>query len=104
MDDIGVTTKSSVTMYIAGSLANPPWLDESTTEDFGIGSINSNFENDTGKHATSIGNIWLWRLDFGAQGGLASFSLASCDLKHLSGLNSEILLYNLLMQLNEEHC
>jgi len=41
-------------------------------------------------------------LNRGAHFGLASSSLIICDRKYLSGLSSEMLLYNLSMQLKQE--
>lgn len=39
-DDIGVTTKSSVTMYVAGPFTNPRRLDDSPVEDLGSTILN----------------------------------------------------------------
>jgi hypothetical protein len=50
-----------------------------------------------------IGNIWLLSSNCAAMRGLLSFSLTSCDIKYVSGLNLETLLYKLSMQFKDEN-
>jgi len=97
-DDIGVTTKSSVTIIVNGLLTNPPEREDS-------GSINSKGTKPKSvvNMAVLIGNIWFLTSKLGKIWGLLSLSLSSCDLKHLSGLNSVMLLYKISMQLKEDN-